>query len=375
VTISQGASGTSNGTVQFAVAVNAGGERTSTLTIAGSTFTITQRAAVIVVTPTLSAPTAVSPIGGQTVDTLRPTLVVNNAASTGAIGTVTYRFEISDLDTFPADSRTLTQDNIAQGSGTTSWPVPRDLPGGAPFFWRARATNGTITSPFSAVETFRTFNVCSYAVSPTTIAAGGSASTSTVTVTAGAGCGWTAVSNAAFIAVTSGGSGTGNGTVTVSIDANTGAARSGTLTIAGQTVTVNQSSGGTTGSIVASFQLFQPAVSTSPTTVCQFRNATAIPSTCELRSTSFTLGTSAIVQWDWTVQYTYDTTKTITQSGPNPILSFSDVCGGMASTDEGLLQPLNVTLTVTDSTGATATAVAGAGSQPALSVRLFKCGF
>jgi len=44
LTITQGASGTGEGTVQFAVAANTGPERTATLTITGTAITITQRA-------------------------------------------------------------------------------------------------------------------------------------------------------------------------------------------------------------------------------------------------------------------------------------------------------------------------------------------
>jgi Putative binding domain, N-terminal len=44
LTITQGASGTGEGTVQFAVAANTGPERTATLTITGTAIVITQRA-------------------------------------------------------------------------------------------------------------------------------------------------------------------------------------------------------------------------------------------------------------------------------------------------------------------------------------------
>jgi hypothetical protein len=56
-------------------------------------------------------------------------------------------------------------------------------------------------------------------------------------------CGWTATSNAPWITISSGGSGTGNGTVQFGVAPTTGPARSGTLTIAGRTLTVNQGSG------------------------------------------------------------------------------------------------------------------------------------
>jgi len=44
LTVTQGASGTGEGTVQFAVAANSGPERTATLTITGTAIVITQRA-------------------------------------------------------------------------------------------------------------------------------------------------------------------------------------------------------------------------------------------------------------------------------------------------------------------------------------------
>src|SRR6185312_7081777 len=62
-----------------------------------------------------------------------------------------------------------------------------------------------------------------------------------VMVAASASCNWTAVSNAAFITITSGANGSGNGIVNYSVATNPGNnARSGTMTIAGQTFTVAQ---------------------------------------------------------------------------------------------------------------------------------------
>ena len=50
------------------------------------------------------------------------------------------------------------------------------------------------------------------------------------------------MSNASWLIVTSGGSGTGNGTVNYSVDSNLSVnSRTGTITAAGQTFTVNQS--------------------------------------------------------------------------------------------------------------------------------------
>jgi hypothetical protein len=89
---------------------------------------------------------------------------------------------------------------------------------------------------------------CTYGISPTSANVGASGGSGTVSVSTQAGCSWTATSNASWITITSGASGSGNGTVTYSVAANTGAARTGTLTIAGQTFTVNQAAGGVSSS-------------------------------------------------------------------------------------------------------------------------------
>jgi hypothetical protein len=85
---------------------------------------------------------------------------------------------------------------------------------------------------------------CSYSISPTSLnfAAGGGFG-ATVTVTTGLTCAWTAVSNnPSFITITNGASGTGTASVTYAVAPNSGAARTGTMTIAGQTFTVTQNS-------------------------------------------------------------------------------------------------------------------------------------
>src|SRR5262245_2864997 len=237
-------SGTGSGTAAFTVAVNTGAERTSTLTIASSSITITQRAAVVAPPGTLAAPTPRSPTGGQDVE-LRPTLLVNNAAATGNVGTVTYRFEVSSDSTFPNDpAKTITQDGVAQGSGTTGWPVPRDLAQGAVYFWRARATNGTMTTAFSAVESFKAGGgLCSIVLSPTSVSVGASGGSATITITTNSVCRWVAISNDAFIVLTTLSSGSGNGSLTFSVLANAAAARTGSVTISGQRVTVTQAAG------------------------------------------------------------------------------------------------------------------------------------
>ncbi|MGH9846769.1 MAG: BACON domain-containing protein, partial [Blastocatellia bacterium] len=93
---------------------------------------------------------------------------------------------------------------------------------------------------------------CNYSISPTSQSFNASGGAGSVNVATTTGCAWTAaVNNAPWITITSGSSGTGNGTVNYSVAANTTtSSRTGTITITGQTFTVNQA-GGTSGSDVA----------------------------------------------------------------------------------------------------------------------------
>jgi delta-60 repeat domain len=86
---------------------------------------------------------------------------------------------------------------------------------------------------------------CTYTIVPTSIVAPAGGTTGTITVTAGTSCAWTATSNVPWATITSGASGSGNGTVGYAVSANTGAPRTGTLTIAGQTFTIEQAAGDT----------------------------------------------------------------------------------------------------------------------------------
>ena len=82
---------------------------------------------------------------------------------------------------------------------------------------------------------------CSFSIGPRnqSIGAGGGPGAA-VTVSTAAGCVWSARSNDNWLTLVSGVSGAGPGVVTFTVAANAGAARTGTLTIAGQTFTVSQ---------------------------------------------------------------------------------------------------------------------------------------
>ena len=59
----------------------------------------------------------------------------------------------------------------------------------------------------------------------------------------GTSCSWTAVSNIPWVTITGGASGSGIGGVNYTVATNTGAARTGTLTVAGKTITFSQAAG------------------------------------------------------------------------------------------------------------------------------------
>ena len=61
-----------------------------------------------------------------------------------------------------------------------------------------------------------------------------------VTVTTDSRCDWTATSQASWLTVADGKNGSGTGTARIHVDANSGSPRTGTVTIAGETLTVRQ---------------------------------------------------------------------------------------------------------------------------------------
>ena len=84
---------------------------------------------------------------------------------------------------------------------------------------------------------------CSFSISPTSAAYPSSGGNGSVSVTTSIGCSWSALSNAGWITVSSSGSGSGNGSVNYSVAVNsTASPRTGTLTVAGQTVSITQES-------------------------------------------------------------------------------------------------------------------------------------
>jgi hypothetical protein len=229
ITVLAGATGTGNGAVTFNVASNTGAARTGTVTIAGLAFTVTQAAAAAPPPPP-SCSFSIAPNNQS----------IGAAGGGGTTITISTSAGCAWTATSQASWITLTSPASGNGPGTATFSVAANSGG---------ARNGNLAI---AGQTFTVNQAaapppapsCSFSIAPNnqSIGAGGGNGVS-VAISTSAGCAWTATSNDTWITLLSGANGNGAGVVTFRIAANTSAPRTGTLTIAGRTFTVNQASG------------------------------------------------------------------------------------------------------------------------------------
>jgi hypothetical protein len=206
--------------VAYTVLANPGPARTGTLNIAGHTVSVNQAAAAC--TYSLSPGPVTLPSGGG---------AGAPVALTANLPTCTWTATSSD------SWLTITAGGSGTGNGSIAYSASPNL---------GPARTATLTIAGLTFTVNQDAIACAYSISPTTAAvasAGGAGAPIGVTTNLGT-CTWTAVSNdLAWLTITSGASGTGNGSVGYAAAANTGPARSGTLTIGRQTFTANQASG------------------------------------------------------------------------------------------------------------------------------------
>jgi uncharacterized protein (TIGR03437 family) len=133
---------------------------------------------------------------------------------------------------------TVNGNGVESGSGVVTYTVSSNS--------TSVARSGTIWVAGQTLTVNQAGGACSSIVSPLSVAVPGSGVTgASLTVTSTTSdCQWTAVANAAWILVSGGSTGSGNGTVTFTVGVNTGAARSGTIAAAGQTIYINQAAAG-----------------------------------------------------------------------------------------------------------------------------------
>ena len=102
----------------------------------------------------INPPATSTPAAGGTVSALRPTFVTKNASRQGAVGTITYLFQVSrssDFSTLEASSPAIAE----QPGGQTSWTPSKDLPTGT-LYWRVQAKDDSNAeaSGFSDARSF-----------------------------------------------------------------------------------------------------------------------------------------------------------------------------------------------------------------------------
>ena len=217
ITIGVGATGTGNGNVAYNVASNTSAtSRTGTMTIGGQTFTLMQ--------PGAPCGTTISPSSS------------NLTTPAAAIGSVTVTTGTGCGWTAGSNAAWITVTAGASGSGSGSVSYSVDANTGT------TSRSGTMTIGGQTFSVTQAGATCTFTISPVSMDLTTAAATSgTVTVSASPGCNWVATSSAAWISITAGANGTGDGAVTYSVAANTSTvSRTGTLSIAGQTFTVNQ---------------------------------------------------------------------------------------------------------------------------------------
>ncbi len=208
------AGGSGSGAIAVTVDPNTGDGRSGSVSIAGWNVTVTQSAAAC--TFWLDARTAEMPaVGGS-----------------GSVGVIRSRPECSYSVvegpswitlTSPPDTNTVTY-TVAPNSST-------------------QARSGSLLIGGQAHRVIQSGVSCSFSVSNNNALFGSGGGTGSISIEANASaCPWTASSNSSWLTITSQASGSGSYALQFSAGANpVSTARQGTLTVAGQTVTVNQS--------------------------------------------------------------------------------------------------------------------------------------
>jgi len=143
----------------------------------------------------------------------------------------------------------VTPSSIGTGNGIVTYSVVPNV--------SSKARTGTLWIAGQTLAISQSGVVCAFSVTPRAVSvppAGLIGNTFTVNADA-SDCGWTTSTSASWILVSGGTTGTGSGTVTFTVGVNTGTLRTGTITVAGQKVYVNQAAAGESVSSLASLNV------------------------------------------------------------------------------------------------------------------------
>ena len=208
-------SGTGNGEVNFQVSANSdGSQRVGTIVLNNVRVVVSQPG---------SCAVAISPINQD----------IPAAGGNGTVS-VTAVADCGWMASSPVTWITVTSGATGTGNGTVLFTVAANS---------GPARNAQIAvgdKLFMVNQADVNTPVCQFTILPATASVSAAGGNVPVTIQAGATCSWTTASHADWLTLDGADSGSASGSVMVVVAANSGAARTGTMTIAGQTFTVVQ---------------------------------------------------------------------------------------------------------------------------------------
>ncbi len=232
LTITQGASGTGNGSFQYSAGGNtSAAARMGTITVTpsngtGATLTVTQAGGMLTISPA--------------------TATANPAGDTGTVSVSTQDSSLQWTAAKTGDWITITAGASGTGSGSVQWSAAANTTSASRSGTISVTPSGGTALVFSISQTV----TGTITLTPSSVSAPASASTGTIQVTStNQALAWTAVSNNPWLTITQGASGTGNGSFQYSAVGNPSAAsQTGTITVTpangtGATLTITQAGG------------------------------------------------------------------------------------------------------------------------------------
>ena len=215
ITITAGASGSGGGPVTYTVAANAAAlSRTGLVSVAGHTFAVRQTG--VACSFAISSPTNLHGAGVET----------GSVAVTSPTG---CNWTVSNTNSWI----TILSGTNGSGSAAVDYTLASN--------GTAAARSGLLTIAGRSFSVIQTGAVCNFVLTPAGNSYGPGATNDAVAVASLPGCTWTVSNTNAWITLTSGTNGAASGTVNFIIASNaTSLARSGVITIAGQSFSISQ---------------------------------------------------------------------------------------------------------------------------------------
>ncbi len=242
ITVKEGGSGTGAGRVVLTVAANSGDARVGTASVAGRTVTLLQDSSL---PPAVPCEFTVSPSSVQAPAAGLASVVITVTKTQG--GTCPW-VTIPD-----GDFISIIGPRSGEGSGTFTMAV---APNPGPSRGGEVLLSNNINGPKVRISQASGVGACAFSVSPTQASAPDTGGNFVVVITPilGQNCAWTAVPQVNFLTISGNDWGNGAGSVTIAVGPNAGSQRTGTVNVAGQTVTVTQAGPSVPAAVVLSIQ-------------------------------------------------------------------------------------------------------------------------